>query len=103
MHDYPWGDEYKAKNEDELCLEQAIGSRVLFTTKGGFVGTCIPDAQPGDVLDLWFSSPMPFVLRATVITVSVEGEDKETHSLVGAFMLVGSWVVRCLMSCIVRT
>ncbi|KAK5659022.1 hypothetical protein OQA88_1109 [Cercophora sp. LCS_1] len=89
MRDHPWGDEYKAENEYELSLGRSVGSRVLFTTKGGFAGTCIPGAQPGDVLSLWFGSPVPFVLRPTGDSVTIEGVQKEIYFLIGASYVGG--------------
>lgn len=88
-HDHPWGDEYKAENEYELSLKQGVDSRVLFTTKGGLVGTCIADGCPGDVLGLWFGSPVPFVLRKTGDRVLVDGVEKETYVLIGASYVSG--------------
>lgn len=82
--DHPWGGEYKAENEYELSLGQGVESRVLFTTKGGFVGTCVADSRAGDVLSLWFGSPVPFVLRATEETALVDGVKREVHSLIGS-------------------
>lgn len=87
--DHPWGAEYKAENEYELSLQQGVESRVLFTTKGGFVGTCVADARAGDILSLWFGSPAPFVMRATGEKMVVDGVKREVHSLIGASYVSG--------------
>ncbi|KAK1749403.1 HET-domain-containing protein [Echria macrotheca] len=87
--DHPWGSEYKTDNEYELALAQGIHQKVLFTTTGGLVGVCIPDGRPGDIITLWFGSPVPFVLRATGQTVSIAGTEKSVHQLVGASYVGG--------------
>jgi hypothetical protein len=76
-------------NDYERCLEQRAGSRAFFTTESGFVGTCIVDGCPGDVLALWFGSPVPFVLRTTGQPMQVDGVHKGVYSLLGASYVGG--------------
>jgi len=87
--DLPSGSSHKPSNEYENCLAQCVGSRILFTTEKGFVGTCIADGRPGDVLALWFGSPVPFVLRPADQSIQVDGVEEGVYSLIGASYVGG--------------
>jgi hypothetical protein len=87
--DRPGQESTRERNEYELHLEQEIGQRVLFTTDNGFVGTCIPDARVGDVIAIWFGSPVPFVMRPDARLAQIKGAERQTHSLVGASYVGG--------------
>ncbi|GAB1311505.1 hypothetical protein MFIFM68171_01715 [Madurella fahalii] len=87
--DLPSGSSRKPTNEYEESLGQSVGSRAFFTTHNGFVGTCIVDGRPGDVLALWFGSPVPFVLRTASRSIQVDGVDIGVYSLVGASYVGG--------------
>ncbi|KAK4170056.1 HET-domain-containing protein [Cladorrhinum sp. PSN259] len=77
------------RNEYERSLEKHVGRRVFLTTKSGFVGTCVPDGRAGDVIAIWFGSPVPFVLRATSDNIGTTSSDGQTYSLVGAAYVAG--------------
>ncbi|KAI4866128.1 HET-domain-containing protein [Hypoxylon rubiginosum] len=71
------------------CLRSKVGMKSFFTTKSGFVGTCVPDSRKGDVLAILFGSPVPFVLRPGSETITVSGSERPTHFLVGASYVSG--------------
>lgn len=73
-------------SEYERSLEQTVGQRVFLTTKSGFVGTCVPDGRAGDIIAIWFGSPVPFVLRAAGVLGAPE---RRIYSLVGAAYVGG--------------
>ncbi|KAK3308365.1 heterokaryon incompatibility protein-domain-containing protein [Chaetomium strumarium] len=73
----------------ERCLRDgAAGKRAFFTTKNGFVGTCVPSARAGDLVALWFGSPVPFVLRPATTTT-----ERQTYY----YLLVGAAYVGGIM------
>ncbi|KAH7093468.1 heterokaryon incompatibility protein-domain-containing protein [Paraphoma chrysanthemicola] len=69
----------------EISLRFCVDNKSLFTTKNGFVGTCVPTSCPGDAIAIIFGSPTPFVLRPIR---SLDGE-KSTYSLVGGSYVGG--------------
>ncbi|KAI1136855.1 HET-domain-containing protein [Hypoxylon sp. FL0543] len=77
------------QNEYMRSLESKLGKKSFFTTKSGFIGTCVPDSRKGDIIAILFGSPVPFVLRPRSDTVQVEGAERPTHSLVGASYVSG--------------
>lgn len=77
------------RSEYEQCLEQRIGNLSFFTTKSGFVGTCVPDSRRGDIVAIIFGSPVPFILRLSTQPVLVASSEKQTHSIVGASYVSG--------------
>lgn len=85
------GNEHEGRNEYEKCLEESVADQsVFFATKNGFVGTCVADGQLGDVVALWFGSPVPFILRPVVgRSVQVDGDKRDIYQLVGASYVGG--------------
>lgn len=71
------------KPEYEISLRSNIGRKSFFTTKSGFIGTCIPSAREGDVVVIMFGSPTPFVLRLIL------SDDGPVYSLIGACYVGG--------------
>jgi hypothetical protein len=69
----------------EVSLRSCVGSKSFFTTKSGFVGTCVPASHKGDIVVIVFGSPAPFVLRPVP---QLEGE-QQAYSLVGASYVGG--------------
>ncbi|KAH7082833.1 heterokaryon incompatibility protein-domain-containing protein [Paraphoma chrysanthemicola] len=69
----------------EISLRSCVDNKSFFTTKRGFVGTCVPTSCPGDAIAIIFGSPAPFVLRPVR---SLDGE-KPTYSLVGGSYVGG--------------
>lgn len=78
------------QSEYEQCLRSGVGKKSCFTTKSGFVGTCVPDSRQGDIVAILFGSPVPFVLRPEPRSVQVAGSGpRSIHSLVGASYVGG--------------
>lgn len=76
--------------EYKMSLQKALKQRTFFTTTSGFCGTCVPDAQEGDVVVILFGSPVPFVLRPAPDTESAKTESgRPIHYLVGAAYVGG--------------
>ncbi|KAI0139961.1 HET-domain-containing protein [Hypoxylon sp. NC0597] len=77
------------QNEYTECLRSNVGRQSFFTTKSGFVGTCVPDSRRGDVIAILFGSPVPFVLRPQPETIQVADKERPTHCLIGASYVGG--------------
>jgi hypothetical protein len=73
----------------ERCLHEGVGKRCFFSTRGGFIGKCVPGVQGGDIVSILFGSTVPFILRPLQQTMPVSGVDRETHALVGAAYVGG--------------
>ncbi|KAF2023362.1 hypothetical protein EK21DRAFT_105355 [Setomelanomma holmii] len=69
----------------KISLRSCIGLKSFFTTKSGFVGTCIPSACEGDIIAIIFGSPAAFVLRSIT---RIEGQ-QQAYSLIGAAYIGG--------------
>ncbi|KAI0385123.1 HET-domain-containing protein [Hypomontagnella monticulosa] len=70
-------------------IQSHAGHQSFFTTKSGFVGTCVPNSRKGDIIAILFGSPVPFVLRPAPGTIRVAGEEKPTHYLIGVSYVSG--------------
>lgn len=79
----------KQRSEYERCLELRIGHISVFVTKGGFIGTCVPDSRVGDVAAIIFGSPVPFILRPPMRSGQVQDNARQTYSLIGASYVGG--------------
>ncbi|RYP49403.1 hypothetical protein DL769_011073 [Monosporascus sp. CRB-8-3] len=73
----------------EQCLRANVGQQSFFTTRSGFVGTCVPDSRRGDIIAILFGSPVPFVLRPAAESIRVAGSDRPSYLLVGALYVSG--------------
>ncbi|RYP41999.1 hypothetical protein DL767_000630 [Monosporascus sp. MG133] len=73
----------------EQCLWARIGKQSFFTTRSGFVGTCVPDSRRGDIIAILFGSPVPFVLRPAAESIQAAGSGRPSHLLVGASYVSG--------------
>lgn len=73
------------KPEFELALRSCIGRKSFFTTRSGFVGTCMPSTLKSDTIAIVFGSPSPFVLRPIPSTEANE----LAYSLIGTCYLGG--------------
>ncbi|KAI1760776.1 HET-domain-containing protein [Hypoxylon sp. FL1150] len=95
LNDLAGGDGWKLKlrhnqqSEYIKCLATNVGGRSFFTTKNGFVGTCVPNSRKGDVIAILFGSPVPFVLRPGTETIQIKGVEKPTYFLIGASYVSG--------------
>ncbi|KAF2190100.1 HET-domain-containing protein [Zopfia rhizophila CBS 207.26] len=77
------------RSEYELCLQSGVGQQSFFTTKSGFIGTCVPDSRRGDIIAIVFGSPVPFVLRPITQSGPAARGEGQTYSLVGASYVGG--------------
>ncbi|RYP91114.1 hypothetical protein DL770_002770 [Monosporascus sp. CRB-9-2] len=73
----------------EQCLRGNVGQQSFFTTRSGFVGTCVPDSRRGDIIAILFGSPVPFVLRPAAESIQIAGSDRPSYLLVGASYVSG--------------
>ncbi|RYP74040.1 hypothetical protein DL771_003229 [Monosporascus sp. 5C6A] len=73
----------------EQRLRAKVGKQSFFTTRSGFVGTCVPDSRSGDIIAILFGSPVPFVLRPAAESIQVAGSDRPSYLLVGASYVGG--------------
>ena len=72
-------------SEYEQILRSCAGKKSFFTTINGFVGTCVPATQPGDIIVILFGSPSPFVLRP----LPVRQGEQHMYWLIGASYVGG--------------
>jgi hypothetical protein len=72
-------------SEYEQILHSCAGKKSFFTTINGFVGSCVPAGQPGDMIDILFGSPSPFILRP----LPVRQEEQHVYWLIGASYVGG--------------
>jgi len=73
------------KPEYEVSLRSCVNRKCFFTTKSGFVGTCIPSGRDGDIIAIVFGSPAPFVLRP----IPPADEEPSYYSLIGTCYVGG--------------
>ncbi|RYP15780.1 hypothetical protein DL765_005506 [Monosporascus sp. GIB2] len=84
------GETGRAQPSDyEQCLRARAGKQSFFTTRNGFVGTCVRDSRKGDIVAILFGSPVPFVLRPIAESIQVAGSDRPSYLLVGASYVSG--------------
>ncbi|KAH5116192.1 hypothetical protein HBH71_119550 [Parastagonospora nodorum] len=72
-------------SEYEQILDSCAGKKSFFTTINGFVGSCVPAGQPGDIIAILFGSPSPFVLRP----LPVKQKEQHVYWLIGASYVGG--------------
>ncbi|RYO85568.1 hypothetical protein DL762_005133 [Monosporascus cannonballus] len=84
------GEAGRAQPSDyEQRLRANVGKQSFFTTRSGFVGTCVPDSLRGDIIAILFGSPVPFVLRPAAESIGVAESDRPSYLLVGASYVSG--------------
>ncbi|RYP44776.1 hypothetical protein DL768_008787 [Monosporascus sp. mg162] len=76
-------------SEYEQYLGAKIGDQSFFTTRSGFVGTCVPDSRRGDITAVLFGSPVPFVLRPAAESIQVAGSARPSYLLIEASYVSG--------------